>query len=196
MSFSFQAVKQNWNSERTRREVTELRLFDASIVTYPANPATTASLRAQLTAALGAEGRARLYAVEGVLAECRQGKAISAANAELLQTALGALHQADDKLSQLEPILTEVNSALDEGQKTISATIGATDPDGDPSDTGIEGKSDNDAKGTDKDGATSGGAGSGGGNPLNPNDGAGVRKIVLITVLETRPLLAELNRVA
>lgn len=45
MSFSFSAVKQGWSDDYTERSVTELRLYDASIVTYPANPTTTAALR-------------------------------------------------------------------------------------------------------------------------------------------------------
>lgn len=44
MSFAFQATRQEWNEDYTARIVTELRLFDVSVVTYPANPATSATL--------------------------------------------------------------------------------------------------------------------------------------------------------
>lgn len=44
MSFAFQATRQEWNADYTARTVTELRLFDVSLVTYPANPATSATL--------------------------------------------------------------------------------------------------------------------------------------------------------
>jgi uncharacterized protein len=45
MSFAFQAVRQEWNSDYTERRITELRLFDVSAVTFPANPATIISAR-------------------------------------------------------------------------------------------------------------------------------------------------------
>lgn len=40
MSMAFQAIRQEWNHDYTDRRITELRLFDVSAVTYPANPAT------------------------------------------------------------------------------------------------------------------------------------------------------------
>ncbi|ODA89977.1 hypothetical protein ATY41_02750 [Leifsonia xyli subsp. xyli] len=45
MSFAFSALRQTWNADYTEREVNECHLFDVSVVTYPANPATSASLR-------------------------------------------------------------------------------------------------------------------------------------------------------
>lgn len=47
MSFAFQAVRQEWNSDYTERYITELRLFDVSAVTFPANTATIMALREQ-----------------------------------------------------------------------------------------------------------------------------------------------------
>lgn len=44
MSFAFQATRQEWNADYTQRTVNEVRLFDVSVVTYPANPATSISL--------------------------------------------------------------------------------------------------------------------------------------------------------
>lgn len=44
MSFGFIATRQEWNEDYTERRVLELRLLDVSIVTYPANPATSAEL--------------------------------------------------------------------------------------------------------------------------------------------------------
>jgi HK97 family phage prohead protease len=175
MSFSFQAVQQEWSLDYTERSVTELRLFDASIVTYPANPATTASLRGELAAALGKDGRGRLLEVAGIMAEVREGKAISAANAELLQGALDALHKADDAL-------TQVDAALDEGQQAISETLGVADPDDD----------DPDSKSTDP-GPATGPADSG--TPASSPDGAGSRaKLVPASVIATRAMLEELRR--
>lgn len=46
MSFAFSVTRQEWNEDYTERFIRELKLFDVSVVTYPANPATTAKLRA------------------------------------------------------------------------------------------------------------------------------------------------------
>jgi HK97 family phage prohead protease len=45
MSFAFQAIRQEWNEDYTERTITEVKLFDVSLVTYPANPATVVGLR-------------------------------------------------------------------------------------------------------------------------------------------------------
>ena len=161
MSFSFAAVKDDWNADYTERGVSELRLFDASIVTYPANPNTSASLRfdgsrrsAELVAVLdsaeerdthlvkeatdAAHEQVRTKYIELLVAKEEQeraGKAISAANADSLQDALTALNQVDDLLStDVATALGRVDAALDEGQKAISDVLGVSDPDGGPND--------------------------------------------------------------
>lgn len=45
MSIGFRVTRQEWNGDYTVRQIRELQLFDVSVVTYPANPATTASVR-------------------------------------------------------------------------------------------------------------------------------------------------------
>jgi len=45
MSLAFMVVKQEWNGDYTERTIKEARLFDVSVVTYPANPNTAAALR-------------------------------------------------------------------------------------------------------------------------------------------------------
>lgn len=45
MSIGFRVHKQEWNSDYTERNIREVELFDVSVVTYPASPTTTASLR-------------------------------------------------------------------------------------------------------------------------------------------------------
>lgn len=42
MSFAFRVLEQSWNDDYTVRTITKLQVFDASIVTYPANPGTVA----------------------------------------------------------------------------------------------------------------------------------------------------------
>lgn len=121
MSFSFASVrdKENWSDDYSEREVGELKLYDASIVTYPANPTTVAGLRN----ALGHEGRARLIAVGGALTEMREGKTLSAASEKLIRTALAALQEADE--------------AIDTGQESLTTVLGdppAADADDKPAD--------------------------------------------------------------
>jgi HK97 family phage prohead protease len=45
MSFAFQAIRQDWNDDYTDRTIREVKLFDVSLVTFPANPAASAYLR-------------------------------------------------------------------------------------------------------------------------------------------------------
>lgn len=49
MSFAFRAVRQEWNEDYTERRILELRLYDVSAVTYPANTATIIGLRTNET---------------------------------------------------------------------------------------------------------------------------------------------------
>lgn len=51
MSFGFQTVKDEWNNEdknNLERELVEVKLFDVSVVTYPAYPQTNAQVRAMV----------------------------------------------------------------------------------------------------------------------------------------------------
>jgi hypothetical protein len=48
MSFAFRTVKDNWNSDRSVRELREVQLFDVSVVTFPAYEETVAELRSCL----------------------------------------------------------------------------------------------------------------------------------------------------
>lgn len=52
MSFAFKVTRQTWSPDYMQRNIQECKLYDVSIVTYPANPATSAWLRA---ADLGAD---------------------------------------------------------------------------------------------------------------------------------------------
>jgi len=45
MSFAFRTIKDNWNSDRSVRELREVQLFDVSVVTFPAYEETVAELR-------------------------------------------------------------------------------------------------------------------------------------------------------
>lgn len=45
MSIAFRVTRQEWNDDYTERTIREVKLYDVSIVTYPANPATAVGLR-------------------------------------------------------------------------------------------------------------------------------------------------------
>lgn len=45
MSFAFHALRQQWNDDYTERTITEVKLYDVSLVTFPANGNTSAVLR-------------------------------------------------------------------------------------------------------------------------------------------------------
>lgn len=45
MSFAFRAEEQDWNEDYTERYITQVKLYDVSVVTYPANPAATSAVR-------------------------------------------------------------------------------------------------------------------------------------------------------
>jgi HK97 family phage prohead protease len=45
MSFAFRTIKDNWNNDRSVRELREVQLFDVSVVTFPAYEQTVAELR-------------------------------------------------------------------------------------------------------------------------------------------------------
>ena len=45
MSFAFRAIKDSWNDDRSVRELREVKLYDVSIVTFPAYENTVAEVR-------------------------------------------------------------------------------------------------------------------------------------------------------
>lgn len=51
MSFAFKATRQEWNEDYTERFVREVKLYDVSVVTYPANGGTSAKLRSAVPTA-------------------------------------------------------------------------------------------------------------------------------------------------
>lgn len=49
MSFAFRVTRQEWNEDYTERRILEVRLYDVSVVNYPANPAAVAQIRQERT---------------------------------------------------------------------------------------------------------------------------------------------------
>lgn len=47
MSFAFRSIKDNWNEDRSVRELREVQLYDVSVVTFPAYEETIAEVRSK-----------------------------------------------------------------------------------------------------------------------------------------------------
>jgi HK97 family phage prohead protease len=120
MSFAFQALRQAWSPDYMQRNISEVKLFDVSVVTYPANPATSAALRSTKV-----EESQRLSLI---LRELREGKTFSAENQKQLASLLASISQIDDIVDEWQPKLAEM--------------LGVPNPDKDDDD---EGKSDDES---------------------------------------------------
>jgi HK97 family phage prohead protease len=61
MSFAFQVLQQAWSPDFDQRDIHEVKLFDVSVVTYPANPATSVGIRAADVERLDDDAALELY---------------------------------------------------------------------------------------------------------------------------------------
>lgn len=95
MSFSFRAIGEDWNDTYDERSVTEAALYDTSIVTYPANPTTTAELRSAMRVLLGREGTSLMHSIREVLDLSDRAAAVDHAT-PLVENALRALASTDE----------------------------------------------------------------------------------------------------
>lgn len=127
MSFMFMVTRQQWSPDFEQRDILEVRLFDVSVVTFPANPGAVASMRSAVARQLRwAVGSARVQAAR---AELRSGKTLSAATMEVLEQVLDLVAAADRAVDEAQPLLADlmgVDNPDDPGE--------APDPDVDPDD--------------------------------------------------------------
>jgi len=79
MSFAFQATRQEWNEDYTQRTIREVKMFDVSVVTYPASDSTSAYLRAT--------------DLDAVMRTLRDGKPLSPEEFALLERAFAVEQQ-------------------------------------------------------------------------------------------------------
>lgn len=111
MSFAFYVVRQTWSPDYEQRDIIELGMDggDASVVTWPANPATTGST-ALRKAAASALVRSRVpgLIVERARVEKRAGKALSSATMSTLQEVLDLVAEADVAVDSAQEILAEL----------------------------------------------------------------------------------------
>lgn len=146
MSFGFQVIRQEWSPDYEQRNLIEVALADGdvSVVTFPANPATSASLRSLRSAAR--RHPAAIRSAYRALQECREGKVLSQANVDLLTSVLEALAIMDGHVDQ-------VDADLDAAQSQLATLLGVADPDPaddespdtpdlDPADAGSQGADD------------------------------------------------------
>lgn len=99
MSFGFQATRQEWNEDWTERSVLEVRLFDVSIVTYPANPATSASI----------SDRGADVMRQTVFAQLDAGRALSSEQREFVREAI----EQRDALVSVNITITETETEVE-----------------------------------------------------------------------------------
>lgn len=111
MSFAFWVVRQTWSPDYDQRDILEIDLDggDVSVVTWPANPATTGTtaLRGQQARAL-LRSRVPALLVQRARAEKRAGKALSASTMEVLQQVLDLVAAADEAVDAAQPLLAEL----------------------------------------------------------------------------------------
>lgn len=137
MSCGFSVAADIWNGDETERSISKFAdMFDVSAVTYPASPTTSIELafRSIFARPIETQVRTRQLWVE-IGRDFRDGNALSSATKEKLQTALEALHTADDvDVPGIVKDLQAMNDALDAGQEALADTLEVTNPDGDAND--------------------------------------------------------------
>lgn len=111
MSFAFWVTRQTWSPDYDQRDILEVDLDqgDVSVVTWPANPATTGTtgLRSKQAASV-LRSRVLPLLVERAREEKRAGKALSSATMEVLQEVLDLIAAADENVDAAQPLLAEL----------------------------------------------------------------------------------------
>lgn len=105
MSFAFRATRQEWNEDYTERFVREVKLFDVTIATYPANAGTNVKLRTALPT--------------GTVQRLVAGAPLTDADVDAIRA---ALPQAEDR--EVEPVVAERDAARRLAQlKALAASL-------------------------------------------------------------------------
>jgi HK97 family phage prohead protease len=142
MSFGFQVVKDDWTVEQVEtndgnsvdvevRTIREAKLFDVSVVTFPAYEGTDAKLRS-MTAAVARKtdpdpfGRRREM--------LKRALSLSDGNVALLQQILTSLAVADAAVDPITTALGMADEAMDEAQAGLAQILGVDDPDAEDDD--------------------------------------------------------------
>ncbi|MGH9082332.1 MAG: HK97 family phage prohead protease [Acidimicrobiales bacterium] len=211
MSFSFRAIQDTWNDTYDDRSVREVALYDTSIVTYPANPATTADLRSAYADVLGRDGVGVMWSLrEAFRASPVNVRALTEEAEPIVEKAIRALALADDVVCRRTEgpharartflvaglmeqvrkgaVLSAENAAL-LGKAMDALTQMADNHAASQSKSTKHGGTK--PAGANQDGATGGSNSSG--NPVMPADGAGPRSAPPVSVVQTEALVAALR---
>ena len=114
MSFGFTVPRggDDWNDDGSRRELREIRLHEVSVVTFPAYPQTSASVRA--VDALADKTGADVDALSAALSTLETGQPLTRDQADLLNSVIGELTPpADVPAVDTTTELDDVKAALD-----------------------------------------------------------------------------------
>lgn len=135
MSFAFYVVRQDWSPDYEQRDIFEVDMDggDVSIVTHPANPATTGTtaLRKRAAAAL-VRSRVPGLIVERARQEKRAGATLSSATMTVLQEVLDLVAEADVAVDAAQEVLSELmgvdnpNADVEETDETDDTTDSET----------------------------------------------------------------------
>lgn len=114
MSFGFETVKDRWGTENGERmrELLEVRLFDVSVVTYPAYPQTSASARSILT-----EHGIEFDAIAGILFRSKHNSEINKSDHEIINRSIEILKQF---LPKSEPVQSHSDDGDNKGSQVRS----------------------------------------------------------------------------
>ena len=117
MSFGFSVIKDSWNQEMTQRTLKSVRLFETSIVAFPAYAATEAMVRSLDKVATRAQVDADALA-DAVL-NLEEGSDLSDTEAELIKKVVDTL----SPVTQVEEEKTEEPNLLDLKRKQLDLLL-------------------------------------------------------------------------
>jgi HK97 family phage prohead protease len=137
MSFGFQVVKDDWTVEQVEtkdgnsvdvevRTIREAKLFDVSVVTFPAYEGTDAQLRSMTSAVARKKDPDPFGRRREMLA---RALSVSDGNAAMLQQILTSLAVADAAIDPITNALRMTDEAMDEAQAGLAQILGVEDPD-------------------------------------------------------------------
>jgi uncharacterized protein len=129
MSFAFYVTRQTWSPDYDQRDILEVDMDggDTSVVTFPANPATTGTtgLRSRAASTL-ARSRVPALIVQRAREE-RAGAKLSSSTMETLQEVLDLIADADVGVDSAQVILSELMGVPNPDDDAASADSAETD---------------------------------------------------------------------
>ena len=110
MSFGFSVIKDSWSNDGTERSLESVRLFETSIVAFPAYQATEAFVRSY--EALATRANVDADELADAILKLEEGEDLSETQAELLKNVVEKLapeqEQTEDSVVESEPVSLEL----------------------------------------------------------------------------------------